>query len=301
MTHNWTNLFANLVAAIIADALEEDTYAEIADQLSSKMGVASLKEDLQRSGKLESTFWVCAFSVNQHASICGGYGPEPPDHTPEWTAWDMKRYDSVSMQLFPLCTCKEPKSFSHQEAACELNKFDDMMTFLSRKAPNFGQLIVIDERFDVLYRAWCVAEIVEANVLKIPARIKVYSQNTVDVHYDRLSLLDVRDCSASSQDDKDVILQKIVDVDAFNLKLQHLIFSSQGIFSQWVDGKERSRQVGRIWRRSTCSSRVFKEEDSNEEDLRCQCCHLSSMFAKFRSEEPSFDEDSEGSTTSDSA
>lgn len=31
---------------------------------------------------------------------------------------------------------------------------------------------------------------------------------------------------------------------------------SQGLFSHWVDGKERSRQVGRIWRRSTCSSRA---------------------------------------------
>jgi hypothetical protein len=31
---------------------------------------------------------------------------------------------------------------------------------------------------------------------------------------------------------------------------------SQGLFSHWVDGKERSRQVGRIWRRSSCSSRA---------------------------------------------
>ena len=43
-----------------------------------------------------------------------------------------------------------------------------------------------------------------------------------------------------------MILQKILDVDAFNLRLQHLVFSSQGLFSKWVDGKERSRQVGRI-------------------------------------------------------
>lgn len=32
-----------------------------------------------------------AVSVNQHASICGGYGPEPPENTPEWKAWDRKR------------------------------------------------------------------------------------------------------------------------------------------------------------------------------------------------------------------
>ena len=92
-------------------------------------------------------------------------------------------------------------------------------------------------------------------------RIKVFSQNVVDCNYDRLSLLDVRDCSASSQADKEVILQKILDVEAFNLRLQHLVFSSQGLFSQWVDGKERSRQVGRIWRRSSCQSQAWDEKE----------------------------------------
>ena len=36
---------------------------------------------------------------------------------------------------------------------------------------------VIDENFDVLYRAWCVAEIVEANVLLIPARTATHSKS----------------------------------------------------------------------------------------------------------------------------
>eukprot|EP00434_Breviolum_minutum_P006897 symbB.v1.2.006086.t1/scaffold350.1/size222032/4 len=177
-----------------------------------------------------------------------------------------------------------------------------MMGYLSRKVPDFGQLVVIDENFDVLYRAWCVAEIVEANVLLIPARIKVFSQNAVDCNYDRLSLLDVRDCSASSLDDKEVILKKIVDVDAFNLKLQQLVFSSQGLFSHWVDGKERSRQVGRIWRRSSCSSRVFRSSDSlgSEAGTTTCCCHLKSMFSPFRSEE-GFDEESMSESESSSS
>ena len=29
--------------------------------------------------------------MNQHASICGGYGPEPAEGTPEWKVWDKKR------------------------------------------------------------------------------------------------------------------------------------------------------------------------------------------------------------------
>ena len=51
--------------------------------------------------------------------------------------------------------------------------------------------------------AWCVAEIVEGNILGISARISVLSNDAVDQHYDRLSLLDVRDCEASVESDKD--------------------------------------------------------------------------------------------------
>ena len=73
-----------------------------------------------------------------------------------------------------------------------------------------------------------MAEIVEANVLRIPARIKVPSQQAVDVNYDRLALLDVRDCSASSQSDKDMILSKISDVDAFNESSLNLLRVERG-------------------------------------------------------------------------
>lgn len=133
------------------------------------------------------------------------------------------------------------------------SRFDDMICFLSQNVFGFEQLIVVDKRFDVLYRAWCVAEIVEGHALRIPAKIQVFSQNAVDCNYDRLSLLDVRQCSASSQNDKDFILRKIGDIEVFNLKLQQLVFSSEGLFSHLVDGTERSRVVGRILRRSACT------------------------------------------------
>lgn len=170
VTHNWTNTFVNLVAAMVSDALGGECYADVAELLCTKQGSQRVKKLLQEEGQEYASFWVCAFSVNQHASICGGYGPEPPEATPEWKAWDKKRYDSVSQERFPVCGCHETKIFSHQDAACELNKFDDMMGYLSRAVDGFGQLIVVDESFEVLYRAWCVAEIVEGNVLKIPAR-----------------------------------------------------------------------------------------------------------------------------------
>mmetsp|Transcript_129118 Transcript_129118/g.306323 ORF Transcript_129118/g.306323 Transcript_129118/m.306323 type:complete len:784 (-) Transcript_129118:149-2500(-) len=261
VTHNWTNTFANLVAGILADAIGCSTYEEIVAQIVTKPGFARVKEDLGE--KMDLTYWVCAFSVNQHASICGGFGREPPPYTFEWKAWHAKTCDSVTGEPFTPCTCKMEKIFCHEDnedPRCELNKFDDMMhhIYVEERVAGFGQLIVVDNHFEVLYRAWCVAEIVEANVLQIPSRIEVPSQEAVDRNYDRLALLDVRDCSASSPRDKAMILSKIADVAAFNERLLDLVFSSEtGLFSKWVDGQERSRQVGRILRR--CSLGLHDE------------------------------------------
>ncbi|CAE7442973.1 BPM2, partial [Symbiodinium necroappetens] len=249
------------VAGILADAIGCSTYEEIVAQIVTKPGFARVKEDLGE--KMDLTYWVCAFSVNQHASICGGFGREPPPYTFEWKAWHAKTCDSVTGEPFTPCTCKMEKIFCHEDnedPRCELNKFDDMMhhIYVEERVAGFGQLIVVDNHFEVLYRAWCVAEIVEANVLQIPSRIEVPSQEAVDRNYDRLALLDVRDCSASSPRDKAMILSKIADVAAFNERLLDLVFSSEtGLFSKWVDGQERSRQVGRILRR--CSLGLHDE------------------------------------------
>eukprot|EP00439_Symbiodinium_sp_Y106_P070551 s209_g12.t1 len=136
-----------------------------------------------------------------------------------------------------------------------------MMTHLAQQVGPFAQLIVVDDAFDVLYRAWCVAEIFEANVLGMESRIQVSSQDAVDQNYDRLSLLDVRQCTASSQADKEMIMAKISDVEVFNWKIQQLIFSEEmGLFVQWVEGNERSRQVGRIVRRCEARAQGTKDE-----------------------------------------
>ena len=53
---------------------------------------------------------------------------------------------------------------------------------------------------------------------------------------------------------------KISDVDIFNEQVQQLVFSEEmGLFTQWVDGNERSRQVGRILRR--CGVRADSTAD----------------------------------------
>ncbi|CAE7904858.1 unnamed protein product [Symbiodinium microadriaticum] len=258
VTHNWTNGFGSLVSAILADALGRPGYQEVSAQIATPSGIEQVRAKL--GGKLKTTYWVCAFCINQHASICGGFGPEPPHGTHEWAAWNRRRYDSVTGEAFMPCNCQVEKVFSHTDARSELNKFDDMMTHLAQRVGRFAQLIVVDDAFDVLYRAWCVAEIFEASVLGMESRIQVSSQDAVDQNYDRLSLLDVRQCTASSQADKDMIMAKIADVEVFNWRIQQLIFAEEmGLFVRWVEGNERSRQVGRIIKR--CEARAPGTED----------------------------------------
>eukprot|EP00439_Symbiodinium_sp_Y106_P030125 s3293_g3.t1 len=253
VTHNWNNVFGNLLSAILADALGLSAHQEIAVKIATTSGFQQVRAKL--TGKLETTYWVCAFSINQHASICAGFGPEPLQWTAEWAAWDRRRKDSVTGEAFLPCTCRVEKVFSNTDPRSELNKFDDMMAHLAREVLGFRQLIVLDDAFEVLFRAWCVAEIFEASVLGMESRIQVSSQDVVDRNYDRLSLLDVRQCTASSQADKEMIMAKIANVEVFNLKIQQLVFSEElGLFVQWVDGNERSRQVGRIVRRCAMSA-----------------------------------------------
>ena len=146
------------------------------------------------------------------------------------------------------------------------------MTHLALEVPGFAQLIVFDDAVEVLCRAWRVAEIVEASVLGMESRIQVSSQDAVDQNYDRLSLLDVRQCAASSQADKQMIMAKISNVEVFNRKIQQLVFSEEmGLFSQRVDGNERSRQVERIVRH--CSMRAEVTKDKPGHTYR-GCCAL---------------------------
>ena len=296
VTHNWTNGFGSLVAAILADALGRADFHEVAAQIGTASGLECVQAKL--GSKLETTYWVCAFCINQHASICAGFAPEPPKGTPEWAVWDRRRYDSVTGEAFGLCNCRVEKVLSHTDARCELNKFDDMMTHLAWQVEGFTQLIVVDDVFDVLYRAWCVAEIFEASVLGMESRIQVSSQDAVDLNYDKLSLLDVRQCTASSQADKEMIMAKISDVEAFNLKIQELVFSEEmGLFAQWVGGNERSRHAGRIVRRCTIQA---QSTDNRPDSTPRGCCASIRllMFADCASDESS--EDSPQSETSDS-
>lgn len=78
------------------------------------------------------TYWVCAFSINQHACICNSFGNPPVDQD-DFQEWDDKRFDTVTGKVYPLCDCEERKIFTNEPNACELNKFHWMMRYLAEK------------------------------------------------------------------------------------------------------------------------------------------------------------------------
>lgn len=250
VTHSWENTFLHLVASIVADGLGRDTYADVADELLDVRGVRHMRTELSAQGTLARTYWVCAFSVNQHAGICGGFGPQPPEGSPEFCEWVAKKRDSVTGREMAVCTCREPKFFSSSPVECEMNKFDDMMAYLFREVPGFCQIVAVDTSFKLFTRAWCVAELAEADAKGMSQTVKIHSEGSLEAHYDELSLLDVQECRASRAEDKDFILRKVGEVGIFNARLQWLIFGSEGLFKSFGNYRDRAAVLGRITRRA---------------------------------------------------
>ena len=267
VTHNWQNLFRDLLASVIADALGEHNFELIAKLLSDKEGVEVVKKILQVQERLQETYWICAFSVNQHASICGG--------NPNGDV------DPVTKIPHPICTCNAPKFFNkdpplneHGESIkCEMNKFDDMMAFLARKDPNFTEVIAVDANLDLFGRAWCVAELFEAHRMGMAQNLMLRNTATLMTRQRTLQDIRVEDMKASRPEDVQQILAKIPDTKAFNEKLQELIFDGQvGLLAarkkadvleqmedlsyvlRWAKLSESTDGEALIWRRWICSS-----------------------------------------------
>jgi len=266
VTHNWSNLFSNLVAAIIADGLGEGSYESVIPILATIEGIDRLRGDLLECDALRITYWVCAFSINQHASICSGFGHPPKEGTQEYAEWCVKTCDSVSKEPFCACTCQTQKHFNNEPALTELNKFDDMMALLANEVSHFGHIVAVDKGFDVFMRAWCVAEMVEGGTLHLPQRVIIHSNDSLEKHYMALANLDVRLCRATRPEDKEEILAKIEDISTFNEYLQWLLFDTDGLFGSMIDQEARLNAVGSILQRIQRSDGRFLTSESNAEE-----------------------------------
>ena len=235
VTHNWGNLFSDLLAAVLSDALQECSFSLPAELLQEDC--AFLQDLLAKMGRLDETYWICAFAVNQHISICHS---NPYDRDP------------FTNQLHPVCHCNSTNIIDPdgRSASSEINKFDDMMRLLATTG-GCKQVIAVDKSLDLFRRAWCVAEIAEAKRLQMDQSLKLWSKATLQERARTLENLDVRDMRASSETDKELILGKIQDVDDFNAELQVLIFDPKsGLVATWnaMDSLQQIGEVGRLIR-----------------------------------------------------
>ena len=253
VTHNWGNSFSDLLAAVLSDALQECSFSLPAELLQEDC--AFLQDLLAKMGRLDHTYWICAFAVNQHISICHS---NPYDRDP------------FTNQLHPVCQCNSTNIIDSdgRSASSEINKFDDMMRLLATTG-GCRQVIAVDKALDLFRRAWCVAEIAEAKRLQMDQSLKLWSKATLQERARTLENLDVRDMRASSDKDKELILGKIQDVDDFNAKLQVLIFDPKsGLVATWnaMDSLQQIGEVGRLIRWGLAdagSGKVWKAWDSH--------------------------------------
>jgi len=241
VTHNWGNLFRDLVAAVCADALGEEEYAEIASML--EQDVDRLERMLERVGGMTRTYWVCAFSVNQHCTICA---ENICGHR-----------DSVTGEPYPICSCSLPKTSNTDEPTtasgasilCEVNKFGEMMKLLAASDHDFEQVVAIDAGFSVFSRAWCIAELAVAHAVGMKQHLKLPSAQALEGQEHGLRSLRIEDMESSRPEDKGEILDSIPDKDAFNARLQRLLF--EDLLPAWYDlnGLEQMERLARLLKR----------------------------------------------------
>uniref|UniRef100_A0A7S2QB07 Uncharacterized protein n=1 Tax=Zooxanthella nutricula TaxID=1333877 RepID=A0A7S2QB07_9DINO len=255
VTHDWRNLFVHLVAAVVADALGMQEYNDVASMLIRGRADA-LARRLKENAKMDMRYWICAFCVNQHSSICGGFGGPPGEEgSAEYERWDANRRDSVTGDLHRCCPCAEPKLLNDSPEHTELNKFDDVMALLFVEVPDFRQLVAVDREFNLFTRLWCVAELVQAYFSGIPQNVCLHVSSALDVDagdtllYNKLADLTVTNCRATRPEDKEAILAKIPDTAEFDAQLQNMIFCERGLFGKKLVGFDIPRTAALIARR----------------------------------------------------
>lgn len=205
VTHNWTNKFSHLVAAVVADGLQLEKFDLVLEQLlPDKIG--GLIHKLEDLDVLDDSYWICALSVNQHCTLCH--------------RMPAAKTDSQGCEV-KLCDCSTPKVCIGDLS--EVNKFDDMMCYLQATVPGFAHVIAVDQGMDLFNRIWCIAELAEANRLYLEQAIKVHSRECLEANMKSLMDLDVSRAEASRQEDKEFIMRKIGDVDKFNKTVRDIL------------------------------------------------------------------------------
>jgi len=192
VTHNWGNKFTHFIAAVVADALDEGTYCAVTERLDNPKRMDDLKRKLEVMGMMDMTYWICAFCVNQHRSIC-------------------------KQEVYG-CPC-EARLILNGSPLCELDKFDKMMRFIFNKDmdANAKHVVAVDAKGVIFTRAWVLAELVTAicmdaelskDKVELNQDYKLMDINSLKViHKEHNSYINIDKCEASRSEDKKFVLE----------------------------------------------------------------------------------------------
>ncbi|CAK9077655.1 Mycosubtilin synthase subunit A, partial [Durusdinium trenchii] len=256
VTHTWSNLFRDLLASVVADALDEHTFEPIAELLSDDAGVHVVEELLQAQGSIDETYWICAFAINQHSGICG--------------ANPRGDVDPATQLPHPICSCSLPKAFNDtpplndagESIPCEMNKFDDMMAYLSSCDESFAEVVAVDASLELFGRAWCIAELAEGQRMGMAQSLKLRNKAVLLERQRSLENLKVEEMTASRPEDVEAILSKIradVGYASFNRNLQKLIFDKNiGLVTAWknADALQQMEELSHVLKWARLSTAV---------------------------------------------
>lgn len=224
VTHTWNGLFRDLVAAVVADALGECDYSVAAACLEAS--IPAVEEMLRSRDALQNTYWICAFSISQHGTICTSV--EKPEGGRE--------VDPVTEEGHPRCDCgtapingtTEP-THRGRSTYCETNKWSDMLRLLAATDEDLTQIIVVDRALDLFDRAWCVTELDQARRLGVRQHLQLLQPGLVGCPLEH-KLMDFRveSAKASRREDQKALLAQIPNKDTFNLELKTLMLGQVG-------------------------------------------------------------------------
>jgi len=156
--------------------------------------------------ELDETYWLCIFAVNEHRAICGDCWTCNPGGCSGWTSADFANpYCNCGLKRNP-CSCGSLK-YGPGDPSYEIDKFPLVVQQMKG-----GLVASLDARLQTLRRVWVVSEVAEAFAGR-PVRFRMVDPLHEDLQR-RLMLGDplvplVRDCLASSKEDKDRILEDV--------------------------------------------------------------------------------------------
>merc|ERR1712187_638065 len=90
--------------------------------------------------------------------------------------------------------------------ACEMNKFDEMMGYLSAHDKKFAQVVAVDAEINLFTRAWCVSELARAHATGMKQHLKLLNARALETHSERLRTLKIEEMQAARKEDTVEIL-----------------------------------------------------------------------------------------------